>query len=104
MSSSHVFLSASHNEGFGYPVVEAMACGMPVLCSTIPVYEELAPAEGLFPLGDPALLARRVDALTNSDLERMSALSVQRSESLAREDYKGAHRAYFSELVAGSRP
>lgn len=100
MSSSHVFVSASLYEGFGYPLVEAMAKGLPVLGSAIPAYQEIAPREALFPLGDPSVLATRIDALTARDLARMSALSVQRSESLAQQDYEGAHRVFFSELVA----
>lgn len=38
----------SRDEGFSLPVIEAMACGVPVLASQIPVHEEL--------LADPAVL------------------------------------------------
>jgi len=36
------FISPSLFEGFGLPVVEALAAGIPTACSAIPVYEEIA--------------------------------------------------------------
>lgn len=36
-----LFITASRDEGFNIPPLEAMACGTPVLCSDIPVHREL---------------------------------------------------------------
>ncbi len=36
-----IFISASRDEGFNIPVLEAMACGTPTVCSNIDVHKEL---------------------------------------------------------------
>ena len=38
----------SRAEGFGLPVLEAMACGVTVVCSDIPVLRELADGVAIF--------------------------------------------------------
>jgi glycosyltransferase involved in cell wall biosynthesis len=36
------FLFPSRFEGFGWPIIEAQACGCPVLCSSVPPMGEIA--------------------------------------------------------------
>ncbi len=38
---AHVFITASKDEGFNIPPLEAMACSIPVVCSDIAVHQEL---------------------------------------------------------------
>lgn len=42
----------SKAEGFGLPVIEAMACGVPIVCSDLPVLREIA--DGVATFCDPA--------------------------------------------------
>jgi glycosyltransferase involved in cell wall biosynthesis len=67
-----VLVLPSHFEGFGFPVVEAMACATPVVCSDIPVLHEVAgEAAGFANPDDPAALARAiVRVLTDEDHRR----------------------------------
>lgn len=41
LKDADVFLAPSRGEGFDLPPLEAMACGVPVVCSDIPVHREL---------------------------------------------------------------
>jgi glycosyltransferase involved in cell wall biosynthesis len=47
-NAADVYVSPSHMEGFGFPLLEAMACGTPVICSDAASLPEVA--------GDAALL------------------------------------------------
>ena len=45
---SSVFCSLSLCEGFGFPVLEAQKCGVPVVCSDIPVFNEILKDTAIF--------------------------------------------------------
>jgi glycosyltransferase involved in cell wall biosynthesis len=62
-SSAAAFIYPSLNEGFGIPLLEAMACGTPVVASDTPVFREVAGDAALyFDAADPEALARSIDA------------------------------------------
>ena len=57
---------ASQVEGFGLPVVEAFQRGLPVMCSDIPVFREIADGKAVFfSLSDPANLTAAVEDFCN---------------------------------------
>lgn len=57
-------VSMSHNEGFGLPLVEAAACGSPLVLSDIPVYRWVAGESALY--ADPTNNAAIRDALSKA--------------------------------------
>ncbi len=62
-------LQPSSAEGFGLPVVEALACGAPVLASDIPVLREVGGGAALYcPAGDVAAWGRTVAAILSGAL------------------------------------
>ena len=46
---SDLLLFPSAAEGFGYPPIESMSAGCPVLCSDLPAHNELMPDGDLLP-------------------------------------------------------
>jgi len=71
----------SLHEGFGLPVLEALACGTPLACSSIPVFEEVAgDAAAYFDPLDPGAIARVMTAL----LEDPARAATLRERGLAR--------------------
>jgi glycosyltransferase involved in cell wall biosynthesis len=71
---SDIFVAPSLSDSFGLTVLEAMACGVPVICSTntgIADTVQLAGAGRVVPVGDPAALAEAIESLGDSpDLRR----------------------------------
>jgi alpha-1,2-rhamnosyltransferase len=60
--SASSLVIASEVEGFGLPVVEAFQRGLPVMCSNIPVFREIADGRAVFfSLSDPANLEAALD-------------------------------------------
>lgn len=93
MSSSHVLVLPSIDDGFGLVLSQAMACGCPVLASTNTGGDGLI-AEGvegfLVPIRDPAALAARMQQLADDP-----ALQRRMSEAaLARVQHLGGWRQY----------
>ena len=43
LQNSHALMTASRDEGYGLPVVEAQAAGCPAIISEIPIFNEIAP-------------------------------------------------------------
>jgi glycosyltransferase involved in cell wall biosynthesis len=88
----------SRAEGFGLPVIEAMACGVPVICSDLPVLHEIAEGVAVFcDPNDPAAFAQAIasmlDAPSNGNrrqlgIERARTFSWERAARQTVEAYE----------------
>jgi glycosyltransferase involved in cell wall biosynthesis len=78
-----VLVLPSRAEGFGLPVIEAMACGVPVVCSDLPVLREIADGIATFcDPGDPGAFARAiVGVLEQSPPQPALASGIERARS-----------------------
>ncbi len=76
LKNARVLASASLAEGFGLPLVEAMAAGTPIAVSDIPIFHEVAGEQAeFFDPESPADIARAVRMLADDELW------LQRSEA-----------------------
>ena len=77
-SAATVFVLFSKIETFGMPLVEAMACGLPVLASDIPIHREIVQNAGSFVSPEtPDLLAEELHKiLTDKEYRSLLAQSA----------------------------
>jgi glycosyltransferase involved in cell wall biosynthesis len=58
-----LFVSPSRSEGYGYALIEAMACGLPPVVSDIPSFREIVGPDGpgaIVPAGDHQAFAEQI--------------------------------------------
>jgi glycosyltransferase involved in cell wall biosynthesis len=92
-SGAVAFVFPSLREGFGLPVLEALAFGTPVVCSDAASLPEVAgEAAVLFPAGDAEALAKAVRSVLD-DPERREDLSRRGQEQAAQFSWTSAAAA-----------
>jgi alpha-1,3-rhamnosyl/mannosyltransferase len=97
-AGAQLFVSASSDEGFGFPVLEAMACGTAVACSDTPALAELTDDAAVrFPADDHAAIAAAIaeaidrrDELSRRGMARAAAYPPSRTAALTAEVYREA--------------
>ncbi len=96
-------LFPSRYEGFGWPTIEAQACGCPVVASNIaPFAESLGPSAALFPQEDEAGMAAAIRRIAAE--EQFREQLRQRGLDNVRERFQtarmiGEYRALYRELT-----
>ncbi|MEM0136574.1 MAG: glycosyltransferase family 1 protein [Thermoplasmatales archaeon] len=92
-----IFISPSLDEGFGYPVAEAMSCGLPLVLSDIPVHREIAANLGnYFDLSD---INQAKTAVYES--QNISIISQDRKKNLERfgiKEFKKNMTEYYNNI------
>jgi glycosyltransferase involved in cell wall biosynthesis len=83
-SLAALFALPSHYEGFGIPVLEAMACGTPVVCADNSSLPEIA--------GDAALLVEATDTKALADAMHQLSIDTSLREKLIQRGYEQAGR------------
>ena len=99
LSGTMALVTASLNEGFGLPLIEAMAGGTPVAVSDIDIFREIgAEAAEYFDPREPQSFADAIHRLEDPDeWRRRSALSLQRAADFS---WDNSARALLETLVA----
>lgn len=106
LSIADLFLLTSGSESFGLAPLEAMACGVPVVCSDVGGLPELVEGSGagyLCPLGDIQAFAKAcIRILTNDELQVKMAKAARKHvvRHYDTEAIVAQYEAYYEEVVS----
>lgn len=94
---AHVYASASQHEGFGVPLIEAMACGVPVVASAVAAHPEV--------IGEAGMLFDNVEELVQHLVHVLSDPAwshelAQRGLARAQEFSLERFESHWAEIVA----
>lgn len=100
LASATALVHASHDEGFGIPLVEAMRVGTPVIVSDIPIFREIAGDAGVFfPVGNTAALVSAITSLDTANVwEAQSEASIARATNYTWANAADALLALIAEI------
>jgi glycosyltransferase involved in cell wall biosynthesis len=100
-----VVLVTSDAEGFGFPVLEALACGAIVVASDIPAMREVGGEAALYaPVGDVPIWTRIVDAVLAGDIVPPRDLRIERARGFTWERHARTILEAYRNIADTSRP
>jgi len=98
LGEAFALVSASKDEGFGIPLIEAMSLGTPVVCSDIPIFREVADGAALyFDADDAEQFAKQVQTL-GSEWRQASQKALANAERFSWADSARKLNALMAQL------
>lgn len=102
--SAQCFVFPSLAEGFGLPLLEALAGGTPVLCSDIPVFHEIGnDLPTFFRAGDVSDLADKLSVLWKMDKEAGREKRIAHARNFSWQDAADRTLTFYRDLESGQR-
>jgi len=98
MKEAYAFVFPSLHESFGMPLVEAMACGVPIITSNTTACPEIVENAGVLvnPLSTVELTNAIQQLITNKSLQhKLSELALKRAESFNWQKTARLHETIF---------
>ena len=102
--AADLFVYPSLCESFGFPLVEAMASGLPTVAADLPLNREMCgDAAVYYPARDPAALAREIARVATDDVlrETLVAAGRNRARQFSWDDHVDQVMAVVREAAAG---
>jgi glycosyltransferase involved in cell wall biosynthesis len=104
LHSLDAFVFPSASEGFGYALVEALACGLPCIASNVGGIPEILGEDGgiMVPPDDPQALADAMLRMMDPEVRRhYSALAPEIAKRFSIEECARKYAEIYEELLAG---
>lgn len=98
LAQAHCFVMPSYSEGYGLALLEAIGLGMPVICSDLPIYRDMLPADAIprFAPDDTTALVSALSLVRDNQLEfskstRELYLKIHQAGNMAKNFYDYIH-------------
>ncbi len=99
----HLYVTPAYTETFAHPLIEAMACGLPVIASDLPVHREICQEASLYfpPFSEQALAESVVRIANNRELAgQFSQSALSRADKFSWERHTAEILALAEDLIS----